>query len=56
MKSDALYLADIMERIRRILASAADGREAFLASTEKQDSILHNLNFSASRSDAWRTI
>jgi hypothetical protein len=43
VKSDALYLADITERIRRILSSAADGREAFLASTEKQDSILHNL-------------
>jgi uncharacterized protein with HEPN domain len=43
VKSDALCLADITERIRRIRSSAADGREAFLASTEKQDSILHNL-------------
>jgi uncharacterized protein with HEPN domain len=43
VKTDALYLADITERIQRILYSAADGRDAFLASTEKQDAILHNL-------------
>ncbi|MGH9421980.1 MAG: HepT-like ribonuclease domain-containing protein [Thermoanaerobaculia bacterium] len=43
MKSDALYLADITERIRRIQLSAAGGPEVFFASTEKQDAILHNL-------------
>ena len=43
MKSDALYLADMTERIRRIQLSAFDGQETFFASTEKQDAILHNL-------------
>ena len=43
MKSDVLYLVDIVERIRRVDASAAEGREMFLASVEKQDAILHNL-------------
>jgi uncharacterized protein with HEPN domain len=43
VKSDILYLVDIAERARRIHASAAEGRETFLASLEKQDSILHNL-------------
>lgn len=43
MKSNFLYLVDIAERIRRITASASAGREAFFFSTEKQDSILHNL-------------
>lgn len=43
MKSDALYLADITERVRRIQLSASDGQETFFASTEKQDAILHNL-------------
>jgi uncharacterized protein with HEPN domain len=43
VKSDLLYLADIAERIRRIRSSASEGRETFFSSTEKQDSILHNL-------------
>lgn len=43
MKSDALYLADIAERIRRVQASAAEGESTFTASVEKQDAILHNL-------------
>jgi len=43
VKSDALYLVDIVERIRRIQTSASEGREMFFSSTEKQDSILHNL-------------
>jgi len=43
VKSDLLYLIDITERIRRVLASATEGRGVFLASVEKQDAILHNL-------------
>jgi len=29
VKSDVLYLVDIVERIRRVDASAAEGRETF---------------------------
>ncbi len=43
MKSNELYLADIVERMRRVRESAASGRDAFFSSTEKQDAILHNL-------------
>lgn len=43
MKSDLLYLVDITERIRRVQASAAEGEATFIASVEKQDAILHNL-------------
>ena len=43
MKSDVLYVVDIAERIRRVHASAAEGRDTFFASYEKQDAILHNL-------------
>ena len=43
MKSNELYLADIVERMRRVRESAAAGRDAFFSSTEKQDAILHNL-------------
>jgi len=43
VKSDVLYLVGIGERIRRVDASAAEGRETFLVSVEKQDAILHNL-------------
>jgi len=43
VKSDLLYITDIAERIRRVNASAAEGRDVFVSSVEKQDSILHNL-------------
>jgi uncharacterized protein with HEPN domain len=43
VKSNELYLADIVERMRRVRESAASGRDAFFSSTEKQDAILHNL-------------
>jgi uncharacterized protein with HEPN domain len=43
VKSNELYLADIVERMRRVRESAASGRDLFFASTEKQDAILHNL-------------
>jgi uncharacterized protein with HEPN domain len=43
VKSDDLYLVDIEERVRRVHASAAEGRDTFFASLEKQDAILHNL-------------
>ena len=43
MKTDAVYLAHILECIQRIDANTAQGRDAFLASHTLQDAVLRNL-------------
>ena len=40
MRSQRLYCSDILERIRRIEAYTADGRQAFFQSRESQDAAL----------------
>lgn len=44
MKSDKIYLQDILEMIGRIEAATVGGKEAFMASTLHQDAVLHNLH------------
>ena len=43
MNTDSVYLAHILECIRRIEANTAGGRDAFLASYTLQDAVLRNL-------------
>lgn len=43
MKADAVYLAHIMECIRRIEENTAGGREVFLTAHTLQDAVLRNL-------------
>lgn len=43
MKTDAVYLAHIIECIRRIEENTANGHEAFLVSHTLQDAVLRNL-------------
>jgi uncharacterized protein with HEPN domain len=43
MKSDAVYLAHILECIRRIEQNTAEGRDVFFASHTLQDAVLRNL-------------
>jgi uncharacterized protein with HEPN domain len=43
MNTDAVYLAHILECIRRIEANTAAGRDTFLASHTLQDAVLRNL-------------
>lgn len=43
MKTDTVYLAHIIECIRRIEENTATGHEAFLASHTLQDAVLRNL-------------
>jgi uncharacterized protein with HEPN domain len=40
---DGLYLAHILECIRRVEVNVADGRDAFFASHTLQDAVLRNL-------------
>ncbi len=42
MKSEQLYLADILKRIERIEKSAEVGELAFFANVEKQDAVIRN--------------
>lgn len=42
MKSEQLYLADILKRIERIEKSAEVGELAFFANIEKQDAVIRN--------------
>lgn len=42
MKDDRLYLIHIWECIQRIESYAADGREAYLASSMMQEAIIRN--------------
>jgi uncharacterized protein with HEPN domain len=41
---DGLYVAHILECIRRIEANIVDGRDAFFASHTLQDAVLRNLD------------
>ena len=43
MKTDAVYVAHIIECIRRIEENIGGGRDAFLASHTIQDAVLRNL-------------
>lgn len=43
MKDDRLYLTHILERIERIRAHTAEGREHFFASDLTQDAVIRNL-------------
>ena len=47
MKPDAVYLAHILECIRKIREHVADGHEAFLESHLLQDAVLRNLQVMA---------
>ena len=43
MKKDPrVYLAQILERIKRILAYTAEGKEAFFADARTQDAVIRN--------------
>lgn len=43
MKDDRIYLAHILECIRRVETLTAEGRDAFIASQLHQDAVLRNL-------------
>lgn len=43
MKDDAVYVAHILECIRRVEEHAAGGYDAFMASHTLQDAVLRNL-------------
>lgn len=42
MKSEQLYLADILKRIERIERSTEVGKSTFFANEEKQDAVIRN--------------
>ncbi len=50
MRDDAVYLAHILECIRRIESNTADGREEFFGSHLLQDAVLRNLQTMAESS------
>ena len=43
MKDDRLYLHHMLERCHRITRFIGPGREAFMASEELQDAVIHNV-------------
>ena len=47
MKSEQLYLADILKRIERIERSVEIGESAFFTNEEKQDAVIRNFKVTA---------